>query len=71
MTVRVNAELPIVALAGESAVIEGAGLLAVIVKLCAFEVPPPGAGVNTVTLALPALVSSAAEIGAVSWEALT
>ena len=71
MTVRVNAGLPAAALAGESEVVEGDGLLAVIVKFWAFEVPPPGAGVSTVTLALPELVRSEAGISAVRPEVLT
>src|SRR5581483_1135545 len=35
------------------------------------EVPPPGAGLNTVTCAVPALAMSAETITACSWVALT
>jgi hypothetical protein len=40
-------------------------------KLWAAEVPPPGAGVLTVTDAVPAAMTSAAAMGVVSWVALT
>src|SRR2546421_11473025 len=40
---------------------------AVIVNVCGLEVPPPGAGLNTVTGAVPAVARSLAEIVAVSW----
>ena len=55
--------------AGDNAVIAGEGLL--IVKLAAVEVPPPGAGLTTVTAAVPAVVTSAAVIAALSCVALT
>jgi hypothetical protein len=46
--------------------------LAVIVKVTGVtDVPPPGAGVTTVTLAVPAVAMSAAPIVAVSWLVLT
>ena len=35
------------------------------------EVPPPGVGLKTVTLAVPAVAMSAARIAAVTWVALT
>jgi len=41
-------------------------LAAVIVKVWALEVPPPGVGVNTVTVAVPATAMSAGVIAAVS-----
>jgi hypothetical protein len=41
-----------------------------IVKLRAFDVPPPGAGLLTVTLAVPAVAMSLAEIDAVRLVAL-
>ena len=37
----------------------------------AFEVPPPGAGVTTVTGTLPGVTMSLAGIAAVTWPALT
>ena len=37
----------------------------------AAEVPPPGVGVKTVTVAVPATAMSPAEIAALSWEADT
>ena len=42
----------------------------VIVKFRAFDVPPPGAGLLTVTLAVPAVAMSLAEIDAVRLVAL-
>jgi hypothetical protein len=68
-TVRVNAAPPAVAPFGDSEVIVGAGLL--IVKVCAPEVPPPGAGLVTVTFTGPAVAMSAAVIEAVTCVALT
>jgi len=65
MTARVKAGPPAVALLGESEVRRGAGLLTV--KGRAFEVPPPGTGVKTVTCAVPATATSLAGIVAVSW----
>src|SRR5579872_3411824 len=53
-TVRVNAAPPAVPLAGNSEVTEGTGLDALMVKLALPDVPPPGAGLNTVTWASPA-----------------
>src|SRR5207249_3071331 len=47
VTVSVKAAPPVVALAGDSVVNVGVGL--VMVNVCAAEVPPPGAGVMTVT----------------------
>ena len=71
-TVSVNPAPPAVAKAGLRLVVAGAGLLAIlIVKVWALEVPPPGAGVNTVTVAVPAVVISEARIAAVSWVAET
>ena len=43
----------------------------VIVKVWALEVPPPGVGLKTVTLAVPAVAMSVARIAAVSWVVLT
>jgi len=68
-TVNVNAVPPAFAVAGLRLVVVGTGLL--IAKARAFEVPPPGAGVNTVTDEVPAVAMSAAVIWAVSWVADT
>ena len=70
-TVRVKAWPLAVALVGDSEASEGAGLELLIVKVAALEVPPPGAGLKTVTLALPAPAMSPAGTAAVSWVALT
>lgn len=67
-TVRVNAGPPAVAELGEMEVIVGTGLLAgLMVKVWAEEVPPPGAGLKTVTEVVPAATMSVAGIAAVSW----
>ena len=50
-TVSVNDGPPAVAVLGERLVRCGKGLL--IVKVNPFEVPPPGVGLNTVTVAVP------------------
>src|SRR3989454_1016756 len=67
-TVRVNASPPANPLPGVRLLTVGAGLM--IEKVCAAEVPPPGAGVTTLTEAVPAAAMSAAVIAAVSWVAL-
>ena len=69
LTVRANAEPPAMALAGLRLVIVGAGLL--IEKVAALDVPPPGAGLKTVTLADPAVAMSAAGMLAERWVSLT
>ena len=63
-TVRLNAAVPATAVDGANEVIVGTGLDVEIVNVMAFEVPPPGAGLNTVTCALPATAMSAAVIAA-------
>jgi hypothetical protein len=68
-TVRVNAASPAVFVAGEMVVVVGTGLLTV--RVCALDVPPPGAGFVTVMLNVPAVATSAAVIAAVNWTALT
>lgn len=68
-TVKVNAAPPAVAPLGERDVIVGAGLFTV--KVDEADVPPPGAGLVTVTGNVPALPMSAAVIDAVSCVALT
>src|SRR5512139_1276250 len=65
LTVRVKAPPPAVAELGDRVLIAGTGLL--IVKVRAPEVPPPGAGLKTVTLAVPAVAMSVVVIEAVSW----
>ena len=64
LTVSVNAGPPAFAVAGLRLVVVGTGLL--IVKVRELEVPPPGAGLNTVTEAVPATAMSAAVITAVN-----
>lgn len=56
LTVKVNVEAPAVFDVGEILVVVGAGLLTV--KVCAFEVPPPGVPVKTVMLNVPAVARS-------------
>ncbi len=70
-TVSVNAAPPAAVLGGASDVSAGTGLGALMVNVRAFEVPPPGAGVTTVTGALPAVAMSLARIAAVTWPAFT
>src|SRR5207245_1251786 len=69
VTVSVNPEVPAIARFGLSDDVVGTGF--VIVKVCALDVPPPGAGLNTVTCAVPAVPRSGAAIVAVSWVAGT
>jgi hypothetical protein len=64
VTMRVKPTPPAVAELGLMLVSAGAGLL--IVKVCALVVPPPGVGLKTVTLAVPAVAILAASILAVS-----
>ena len=67
VTVSVNAAEPAAAVDGERVVNVGAGLLAAVtVNDTCPEVPPPGVGLNTVTCAVPADATSAADIAAVS-----
>ena len=53
LTVKTNPAPPAVALVGLSDVIAGSGLLAVIVNTSGAVVPPPGAGLVTVTFGVP------------------
>ena len=64
--VRVKPPLPATAEDGLMAVIVGTGLLAWMVKVAVLDVPPPGAGLKTVTFAVPAVATSLAGIVAVS-----
>ena len=70
-TVSVNAGLPEAMVDGDNAAIAGTGFVATIVKASALEAPPPGAGLTTVTLTAPAVVTSEAGTEADSCEALT
>ena len=65
-TVRTNAAVPAVAFPGESELIVGTGFGALITKAALPEVPPPGAALNTVTCAVPAVAISAAAMLACS-----
>ena len=66
VAVNVIAGLPAVALFGLSDVSVGAGLIAAIVKVTPPDTPPPGDGVITVTVAVPAVARSVAGTCAVS-----
>ena len=59
LTVKVNAAPPGIILAGEMEIAECTGLYptGLIVNVAVFDVPPPGAGVTTVTAAVPAVVT--------------
>ena len=63
-TVKVNCAPPAVAQVGLIELVVGTGLL--IVNVCGFDVPPPGAGFTTVTDAVPAFATRAAVTVAVS-----
>jgi hypothetical protein len=65
VTVRLKPALPAEIELGFRDTAVGAGLLIVSIK--APEVPPPGAGLETVTAAVPAAATSAAPIAACSW----
>src|SRR5882762_5030078 len=69
VTVSVKAALPADVLVGDRAARVGDELFTV--NVCAAEVPPPGAGVTTVTCGVPAAATSAAAMAAVSCVALT
>jgi hypothetical protein len=64
LTVKTNAASPAVLLVGRILVRVGAGLLTG--RLIAAVVPPPGAGLRTVTGNVPATATSAAVIAAVN-----
>src|SRR5262245_55415112 len=64
LTVNVKPALPAMVAFGEIDVIAGAGLL--IVNVAAGDDPPPGAGLLTTTLAVPAVAMSLAVIAAVN-----
>jgi hypothetical protein len=71
VTVNVNAAVPAVALDGDSVLMVGTGFAALIVNAELPDVPPPGAGLVTVTCPVPAVAMSAAWIAAVNCVALT
>jgi hypothetical protein len=71
LTDRVKAAVPAVALDGDRLLMVGTGLGALTVNVDPAEVPPPGAGLNTVTCAVPALAISVVEIAADTFVALT
>ena len=64
LTVSVKPDPPAMAEVGLLPVVVGTGLL--IVKVKALEMPPPGAGLDTVTDAVPAAAISIARIAAVT-----
>src|SRR3989442_3955487 len=68
VTVSVNPGPPATAAVGLRPVVVGTGLVFVMpmLKVCGFDVPPPGAGVPTVTCAVPAVAMSAARMAALS-----
>jgi len=67
LTVSIKPAPPAVAELGLRLVVVGTGLSGtLIVKVWELEVPPPGVGLKTVTLAVPAVAMSAARIAAVS-----
>jgi hypothetical protein len=71
-TVNVNAPEPALTVFGDNVVIAGTGLgAAVTVNVTALDVPPPGAGLVTVTEGVPVVATSLAKIAAVSCVALT
>jgi hypothetical protein len=69
VTVRTKAGPPAVTLVGERPVITGTGFITA--NRAAVETPPPGAGLDTVTCALPAIDRSAVDINATSCVLLT
>jgi hypothetical protein len=70
VTVKVKAAVSAVALDGDSVLTVGTGFGALIVNAALPEVPPPGAGLVTVTCPVPAAAMSAAWIAAVTCVAL-
>jgi hypothetical protein len=71
VTISENAAVPAVALDGNNALIVGTEFVALMVNAELPDVPPPGAGLDTVTCADPAAAMSAAVIAAVNCVALT
>src|ERR1044071_4308902 len=71
LTDRVKAAVPAVALDGDRLLMVGTGLGALTVNVDPAVVPPPSAGLNTVTCAVPALAISLVEIATDTFVALT
>jgi hypothetical protein len=71
LTVIVNPVDPSITDVGEILVVIGVGLSAVIVNVCAFDVPPPGVGFVTVIDAVPGVARSEVKIEALNSVALT
>src|SRR5688572_22079223 len=69
VTVSVKPGPPATAAVGLRLLSVGTGLP--MLKVCAFDVPPPGAGLSTVTWAVPTAAMSVAGMAAVSWVADT
>lgn len=68
LTVKVNWPLPTTIEVGEILVTAGARVPgASVVNIAAFDVPPPGPGLNTVTASVPADTTSVAGMLAVNW----
>jgi hypothetical protein len=65
-TVSVNPEPPTAAEDGDKLVRTGTGLPVVMVNVSAPDVPPPGVGLNTLTVLVPAVAMSDAGIAAVN-----
>ena len=70
LIVRMNAGPPAVAEVGLTPVALGTGFTVVILNMTGLEIPPPGRGLKTVTVALSGLTMSLADIEAVSRVAL-
>jgi hypothetical protein len=66
ITVSVKADSPTNPLAGEIDVIVGLGLALTTLRPIEFDLPPPGAGLHTVTTAVPDAAIAEAGIVAVS-----
>jgi hypothetical protein len=64
ITLRLKAAPPAGLEAGSSRVMEGTGFPETTENETALDVPPPGAGLKTVTLAVPTAATSAAAIAA-------
>src|SRR2546428_10977439 len=73
VTVSVNPGPPATAAVGLRPVVVGIGLVFVMpmLKVCGFDVPPPGAELSTVTCAVSAVAMSVAGLAAASWVAET